>query len=45
MKYFYNADQKFLVIKINKNYFINEIKMTEKELFNIAIAFQILWEG
>jgi hypothetical protein len=43
IKYFYSPEKKFLAIKINKKYFLSELHLSHKELFNTAISFTRTW--
>ena len=44
LKYVYDADERILTMRINKHYMVNEAKISEGELFNIAGTFTSLWE-
>jgi hypothetical protein len=43
IKYFYSPEKRFLAIKINKRYFLEELHLSHKELFNTPITFARTW--
>lgn len=44
IKYSYSIEKRLITIRINKNYLLNDLHMSHKEIFNAAISFTRTWE-